>query len=283
MTSIPELYTREMHTKYEYLACWLPSTRLALGDVGLLSQHRFRKLTSLSELGIPFTRNEDSPIADLNYSSTDYVAVASDARLGASAPDAVSNLSITFARSGATLFQASGCVLETIGNLPALEAALRTRHENRAWHLEYVVVTEVVRTGPTAILVAEHRGAQLDLQVSTAGLTGLLPVASATAKCLITNRLGIAADVLAPNGATPLFNAVQLRKRLLGQYELVFRSDEDDDDVSGEDQASGADLYETGDPDEQDETEMARVTWADLGRDDANAPTDERASDVPHH
>ncbi|MFJ9539868.1 hypothetical protein ACIRPX_21720 [Streptomyces sp. NPDC101225] len=282
MTSIPELYTREMHTKYEYLACWLPSTRLAVGDVGLVARHRFRKLTTLSELGIPFTREADSPISDLNYSSTDYVAVTSDARPGASTSDAVSHLSISFARSGATLFQASGCVLETIGNLPALEAALRTAHEDGTWRLKYVVVTEVVRTGPTAVLVAEHRGAQLDLQVSTGGLTGLLPVADATAKCQVTNRLGIAADVLAPTGATPLFNAVQLRKRLLGQYELVFRSDDDDDGVSGDDDSQGADC-ETGDPDEQNETEMARVTWADLARDDTDGPTNERALDLRRH
>lgn len=265
MTSIPELYTREMHKKYAYLACWLPSNRVALGDVGVLAQHRFRKLTTLADLGIPFTRDADSPIADLTYSSTDYVAVSSAARVGAVEADAVSNLSVTFSRSGATLFQASHCVVERIGNLPALEAALRTAHEQRTWRLEYVVVTEVVRTGPTAILVAEQRDAALDLQVSTSDLAGLLPVAAATAKSVITGRRGIAADVLAPDGCTPLFNAMQLRKRLLGQDKLVFRSDDDDDDgydVEGYIDDS-ADI-----PRVQDETEMVRVTWADLAGDD---------------
>ncbi|MDX3098228.1 hypothetical protein PV318_00690 [Streptomyces sp. ME02-6991-2B] len=252
MASIPELYTREMHTKYAYLACWLPSTPMAVGDVGVLSDHRFRKLTTLAELGIPFTRNEDSPLADLNYSSAECVAVEPEVRLGSPAQDALCSLSVTFTRDGATLFQASGCVQESIGNLPALEVALRARHESRDWRLEYVVVTEVVRTGPTAILVAEHRGAQLDLQVSTSALTSLLPVAGATAKCAVTRRRGIAADVLAPDGATPLFNAVQLRKRPLRPYDLVFRSD---DDLAGAE-----------DPDEPDETDLVRVAWADLGQ-----------------
>ncbi|THA60167.1 hypothetical protein E6P78_27905 [Streptomyces sp. A0958] len=264
MASIPELYTREMHTKYQYLACWLPSTPMAPGDVGVLSGHTFRKLTTLAELGIPFTRNPDSPFANLNYSSTDCVAVAPGVRVGPTADDALCTLSVTFTRDGATLFQASDCVQETLGNLPALEAALRARHENRAWRLEYVVVTEVVRTGPTAILVAEHRGAQLDLQVSASALTNPLPVASAAANCVITRRHGIAADVLVPDGATPLFRAVQLRKRPLRPYDLVFRSDDDDFSVT----------EDVDEPDEPEETDMVRVTWADLGRGDATAPMD---------
>ncbi|THA36632.1 hypothetical protein E6R18_01160 [Streptomyces sp. A1277] len=267
MASIPELYTREMHTKCEYLACWLPSTRMAVGDVGLLSGHRFRKLTTLAELGIPFTRNEDSPFTDLDYSSAECVAVEPGVRLGSTADDALCNLSVTFTRDGATLFQASGCVQESMGNIPALESALRTRHENRDWRLEYVVVTEVVRTGPTAILVAERRGAQLDLQVSTSALTSPLPIASATAKCAITRRQGIAADVLAPDGATPLFNAVQLRKRPLRAYDLVFRSDDDELSEAG-------DWDAPDEPDEPDETDLIRLTWADLGQDGTAAPSD---------
>ncbi|MFE6978228.1 hypothetical protein [Streptomyces sp. NPDC057682] len=272
MASIPEMYTREMHTNFEYLACWLPSTRMAVGDVGILSGHRFRKLTTLAELGIPFTRNGDSPFTDINYASADCVAVDTGARLGSSAEDALCDVSVTFARDGATLFQAAGCVQETVGNLPGLESALRARHGSGDWRLEYVVVTEVVRTGPTVILVAERKGARLDLQVSTAALTSPLPFARATAKYAVARRQGIAAEVLVPDGATPLFNAVQLRKRPLRGYDLVFR--DDDDELAGggggggsEGEGGGWDADEWGEGDEPDETELVRVSWADLGED----------------
>lgn len=255
MASIPEMYTREMHRNVEYLACWLPSTRVAVGDVGVLEGHRFRRVTSLAELGIAFARDEDSPVADINYASADCVAVDTGARLGSSAADALCDVSVTFARDGATLFQAAGCVQEAVGSLAALESALRARHESGDWRLEHVVVTEVVRTGPTVILVAERKGARLDLRVSTAALTSPLPFAGAAARCEVARRQGIAAEVVVPDGATPLFNAVQLRKRPLRGYDLVFR--DDDDELAGGGEADGWD--------EPDETELVRVTWADPG------------------
>lgn len=64
--------------------------------------------------------------------------------------------------------------------------------------------------------------------------------------------------MLAPDGATPLFQAVQLRRRLVGPPELVFRSDEDDDEEEYEDEAG---LH--GGSDEPVELELAPVSWTD--------------------
>lgn len=272
MASIPELYTRQMHEEYHYLACWLPSTRMALGDVGLLSQHMFKKLTTLAELGIPFTRDPDSPVADLSTSTTAYTVVSSTARVGGVDAEPANNLSITFSRSGATLFQASGCVVERIGNLPALDAALRTGYAQGTWRLEYVVVNEVLRTGPTAVFVAKQRGATLDLRISASEPTGLLPVASTTATSVVTARSGIAADVLAPDGATPLFKAMRLRKKPLSRGTLVFRSDAGDESDDNGDRDAPARDAGAGGPTEQDETQMVRVTWADLAGNDTGRP-----------
>ncbi|MGW0750829.1 hypothetical protein [Streptomyces sp. NPDC002587] len=264
MSSIPDRYTRELHKRYGYLACWLPSTPLALGDVGLISQHRFRKVTTLDELGIPFTKDAEGKAADLDYSSADCVAVTAGTRVDDPAADVMTNLSITFDRRGATLFQASGCVQETIGNLLALRDALRERFAAKTWRTEYVVVTEVVRTGPTAILVSEQHGARINLRVRAGGLGGPLAVAGALGAYSVTANSGIAASVLAPDGATPLFQAVQLRKRLVGPPELVFRSDEDEDEEEDEEEyGGGSEAGLHGGPDEPMELELAPVSWTD--------------------
>lgn len=267
MKSIPERYTREMHTRYGYLACWLPSTPLALGDVGLASEHGFRKVSTLDEMGIAFTRGAKSKIVDLDYSSADCVAVAADNRLEVAPAGLATHLSITFDQGGATLFQASDCVQEPMGNLLALQAALREHYRNGTWRREYVVVTEVVRTGPTAILVSEQQGARIDLRVSAGVTGGPLAVAGALGRYTVTSKSGIAASVLAPEGATPLFQAVQLRRRLVGQPELVLRSDDDDDDDDDEMSNRGSDVAEGGasadDPSEW-ELELTRLTWSDV-------------------
>jgi hypothetical protein len=227
MAAVHEQYTREMHEKFGYLACWLPSERLALGDVGRLSDHRFEKITTLAALGVAFSSARESFPAELEYSSPSHVAVSADATVGLSAAAALSALSITFDRAGATFFQAADCVLESVGDLPALESSLLGLCDAGVWRSEYVVVTQVLRTGPTAILVSDQRGARIELRADTEGLTGQLPVARAAGRLSVTARSGLAASVIAPDGATPLFRAVQLRRKLLGRRRLAFRSGDD--------------------------------------------------------
>ncbi len=49
MASPVNLYHREMHDRFGFLATWLPGDS---GDVGSLIGGRFRKVASLEELGI---------------------------------------------------------------------------------------------------------------------------------------------------------------------------------------------------------------------------------------
>jgi hypothetical protein len=117
-------------------------------------------------------------------------------------------------------------VLESFDDLPSLESALLRLCDTGTWRSDYVVVTQVLRTGPTAILVSDQRGARIDLRADVEGLTGQLPVARAAGRLSVTARSGLAASVIAPDGATPLFRAVQLRRKLAGKRRLVIRSDD---------------------------------------------------------
>ena len=47
MTAVYEQYTQEMHSRFGYLATWLPNARIALGDVGVLKRDRFTVVTRI--------------------------------------------------------------------------------------------------------------------------------------------------------------------------------------------------------------------------------------------
>src|ERR1044072_8200162 len=131
MVAIHEAYTREMYDEYGYFAVWLPSVPLALGDVGTFTGHRFDKLTTLADLGVPFRASPVSARADVEYSSSGAVSMSADGAVGVTRTVPMVSLSITFSRDGATFFQARECTEQSIDNLPELASALLPLCENR--------------------------------------------------------------------------------------------------------------------------------------------------------
>lgn len=160
MAAIHKQYTDEMHRQFGYFACWLPNTRLALGDVGRLHHHQFDKVTSLTQLGVRFQVGAASEPVDLEYFSAGQVelSVHGEAQLAMDAvAEPLATLSVTFNRANATLFQAASCTTESVLNLPWLEQELRRLNCSDSWRRDYVVVTELVRTGTATILISSRR------------------------------------------------------------------------------------------------------------------------------
>jgi hypothetical protein len=189
----------------------------------MFADHRFTKRTTLADLGVPFTTDAAGGLADLEYSSRGAVAVATDAQAAAASPGPFASLSITFSRGGATFFSAGGCTEQRIANLPGLEAALLPLCRGRIWRPEYFVVTSLVSTGPTVIVVSQDRGARIDLKLGVDVLGAPMSVARVAGNLSVISRVDVAASVLTPDGATPLFRASRMRRKLLGEQELVVR------------------------------------------------------------
>lgn len=230
MVAIHEQYMREMYKEYGYFAGWLPSGRVALGDVGTFTGHRFEKLTTLAALGVSFEVTTPGPRADLEYSSRGAVTVTTDGEVGiTSVPLAA--LTISFAREGATYLQASGCTEQSVDNLLGLEAALLPLCRNRTWRPSYVVVTGIVSTGPTLILVSKDRDARAELSLKVDGLGTPLSLENAAGTFAMAAKSGLAASVLTAEGGTPLFRAARMRRRLTGGRELVVRGGNGELDV----------------------------------------------------
>lgn len=214
MPAVHRQYTRELYKEFRYFATWMPNVGLSLGDVGVLRDHRFDRMTSLTEMGVTFTRLEHPGRAEYSYSSTGKVEISLDGGLTAPAlPGGNSSMALTvaFSDASATYFRAVGCRSEVISDLPSLARDLRDLRQSGEWRPEYVVVTEVVRAGPAVVLVSNQAGARARLQVTADSL----PVAALSAGGGLGASVasGLAASVIVSDGeVTPLFRAAKLRR-----------------------------------------------------------------------
>ncbi|MER7758655.1 hypothetical protein [Streptomyces sp. NPDC097619] len=231
MTAAFEQYTREMHEKFGYFAAWAPNTPLALGDVGTVRGHRFDPVTSLTRLEIPFAESSAGPESTFSYLSAGQVhtSVSPEVTLPAvaGAVEPSLRLTVTFSRAKSTFFQAVRCETRRIADLAAVETGIRERMTEKLWKSDYVVVTELVRTGPAVILVSSRADTRVELEVSAELVPAALPLGGAAIGLGsgIDPRSGLAAQVITPEGGlTPLFRGAGMRRPGIGRRRLRVRS-----------------------------------------------------------
>ena len=69
MASPVKIYQSEMHHNLGFYATWLPGDPIEIGDVGVLLDGRFRRLTSLTDLGISYDLSAAGTTQNVQYTS----------------------------------------------------------------------------------------------------------------------------------------------------------------------------------------------------------------------
>lgn len=219
MAAVDGRYTREMRKNYGYFANWSPAAPMALGDVGVLDGYRFHRMTSLSELGVPFEAFDAvDPDGDAvkKYSSAGQVDVAVSAEAGVPAVPGVDlsvQVTVTFKRAHATYFRAVRCREQSIGDQLGLVGQLERLRQEGVWKPGYVVVSRVVRSGPVMLLISSHKGTRVEFQ-ATADLAPLgVPVGAAGPGFGVSRSTGLAVEFVVRDGElTPLFGLLAYRR-----------------------------------------------------------------------
>src|SRR5262245_34753075 len=134
-----KLYQSEMHNNLGFFANWLPGDRLELGEAGVIEAGRFRKVTSLAELGISFVKSAAGSPQNARYESTAGTKINLTAGAAAT-PGARGEISVQFSKEGAFLFHSSGLRHQRIENRLAVTEAILKAHENGKWKKEWCVI-----------------------------------------------------------------------------------------------------------------------------------------------
>lgn len=227
-----EQYTTEVHEQLNYVATWLPTVKVALGDVCTMYDHQLQVVSSLADFKIPFA-TENAPVdTDIEYSSEGAVSIRLKASgdpppLGSALTVQEAGITLAFNRANAVVMRMSACKASRIKGLHEVgQQILSLKNE---WPKGYVVISQVVKAGTTTIIISKGSDAVIDL-VAKAGIgAGALTLASLDAGLQIKNESKIGAKFIAQPGLTPLAYASGVKRRFLGDD--VFRGADTPDDA----------------------------------------------------
>jgi hypothetical protein len=229
MSGPQKQYTRELFDKFSYLAAWLPGVPLRVGDVGIMRDGHFQRVSSLENLGFTFAVRQDHAAAQLDYASRGAVSVTFKAA-GAIPPAgsvlgrASAGVVIRMNRENSVLFQVLGASFPSIEDQLGLEHEIRRRHAAGEWNTDHLVVTEVLQARAATILIASSSDARVELSARGDLSAGSVSIADLDAGFEIAHFRGMHTRIVASEGLTPLFRARRLRSRFLARP--VFRGGE---------------------------------------------------------
>jgi hypothetical protein len=232
MPAINQQYAREMNEKFGYFATWLPNVRVKLGDVGVVRDHVFEPVSSLEQMGIAFDVDRDRQTADLDYTSSDSVSIETKVSGAVHDPAATTasadgNISISFSRANAVVFQASGCLTSKIADVKSLGDQILSLYNRDKWDPDHVVVTDLVTAAGATILISNGQNAHIDLALKGQAAPAMAKLADANANLTVTRAVGIGTRIVAAAGLTPLFKVAGVRRRFFRDDQFARRGAND--------------------------------------------------------
>lgn len=211
-------YLRGMRLKLGYFATWLPNEALAPGDIGILREHLFQKMSSLTAEGIDFATSKGSKTENITHldgaSVNVHLKAAGTPEPSMAVPTPKAGIAFDFVGEKSFVFYAQGCTVEAIDNLTDVERQIIEKYKLGEWDKPWHVVTHVVRADRTTILISERSGSRIEF--SADGTLAAWTDLSAQTNIEIAREQGTFTKVVGQRSMTPLFRAARLKASILG-------------------------------------------------------------------
>jgi len=220
MASPVKLYQQEMHNNVGFFATWLPSSILDLGDIGTLEAGRFRRVGSLSELGVPAAGVREGAPENMSYSAWAKRKAGASAGASATVPIAKAELSIEFTRQGGYVFEAAAIRNVEIADRMALANAILGLYQEGRWKKEWLLVDAVYKADSATIIVSEDAASEIVLNASGKIPIGSLPLADPKVGLSVSSASGKIVHVVAQSGLSPLYSCLKVQDPLFGSPSL---------------------------------------------------------------
>jgi hypothetical protein len=222
MAAPVKLYQKEMHANVGFFCTWLPGDPISLGDVGILENGRFRRQTTLTELGVKLTGTVKGSPQNLQYTSKSGTMVSVRAAAEVVAPlPASAEIEIKFGHQGAFLFHASNVTNEDLENRLAIVASITSLHSKGIWSEKWYLVESVYTADCATIIISEDSSARLVIGASSSVALGALPLADPDVHLTVSSSSGKMVQVVAGRDLKPLFSCSRLKETWLGDTKVV--------------------------------------------------------------
>jgi hypothetical protein len=217
MATAPERYTDAIEAQLQYLGSWPTTSAIAVADIGVIEGRSFVAQATLADLGVEVAVQTDERRRDVGYATG--AEVSAGALVGAEAPlhpgtSAAARVNVEFTARNAILMRAEGCRNERVERLDLLKGELLRLHREGRWPIEWIAVSEVVHAERLITLIAEAKGASVELGVSAGIDASSISLAEGQGRISVLRRSeGVLFET--SEQATPLYRALCLRKRSL--------------------------------------------------------------------
>lgn len=224
MPNIHKSYSNELFQQFGYFTTWLPNLKLELGDVGYLKNNQFTKVTTLSDLNIPFSEDEVQNSITIDYASSGGVSVQFKGEGELPIPNSTllqtdAGCIIQFSKENALLFKSDKTKTSTIRDNWQLGQKIIEHYKAKKWQRDWVVITELIQTGSTSILMSNSANAKIELKGNIESTNQNIPILSA--ELSIVQHQNIALRILGETGLTPLFKSMKIKG--LNPFNPTFR------------------------------------------------------------
>lgn len=217
MATAPERYTDAIEAELEYLGGWPTTSAIAVAEIGVIEGRSFVAQATLADLGVEVTTQTDERRRDVGYAAG--AEVSAGALAGAKAPlqpgaTAMARVNVEFTARNAILMRAESCRNQRVERLDLLKAELLRLHREGRWQMEWIAVSEVVHAERLITLIAEAKGASVELGVSAGIDASAISLAEGKGRISVLHRSeGVLFE--AAEDATPLYRALCVQKRRL--------------------------------------------------------------------
>ncbi len=230
MPSPLKQYTKELYSKFKYMAMWLPGKPISLGDIVVFDEGYYKRIGNIKDKGISFNIRHDKTASHVNYTSKGEVSVFFKAK--GEPPPPMSQLAIAEAgfsvemqKANATLFEALDTLSPSIENQIELGENILELYKNGKWELSHYVVTEILEAKSATILISNGANARIELSAKSNISPGGISIADVQAGLSTGYFSNMHTRIIAEEGLTPLFKASNVKRRF-GIGGPIFRSPE---------------------------------------------------------
>jgi hypothetical protein len=205
-----------MHTNLGFFATWLPGDHVELGEAGVMEGGRFRKMTSLAELGIPIEISAAGPPQKAQYESTSGTKV--DVAAGTVAtPGVRGEISVHFSKEGAFLFHSSGLRHSRIENRLAVADALLKAYEAGKWKKDWLVIEGLHTAERATIIVSEETTAEIILAAKTDVPLAGISLADPKVELNVASTRGKLFHLVGGTQLRPLYSCLRIKEPWFGE------------------------------------------------------------------
>jgi hypothetical protein len=217
MTSISERYLREIGAQWGYLATWLPSRTVELGQSGRFDGVQVHVDGHIGDDGLPVVASQDRNTTDLEYGTSKAVSIDWIAGASTVIGDRA-ELEIAFSRANAVVLHIHEGVEHRVANLSEIKRGILALDARSGWDRKRAVIVSAVAAARATVLISSGRGGSVRCEAAVGEALGNL--ADPRLALRRTARKSMHTTIIAEGHLTPIYQALVLRKGLLGSPSL---------------------------------------------------------------